>query len=138
MSKNIFVEEIKFLTLEEVKNSSRIFKNIDNDEIKIFISQAEKIVQHITGRVDFWNPTPTEIKQATLLIAECLYRKKDNKWFSDKIIKSEKRRGNEVTYATENEVLFYKKIHPCLTADIYILLNPFIENNKIWSTFFRT
>lgn len=130
---NIFAQDLKFVTLDEVKNSSEILKVLTDEDIKIFIWRAESIIENLIEMQ--FTEIPIKIKQATILLANCLFWNKDNSR-SKRIIKSETRRWNQVTFATESEDFSLKKIHPCMTPEIYVLLTPYLKNRR-W-LFFRT
>lgn len=145
---NIFAEDITYLTIEEYKWSSQDV--IDDEEIKIYVRKAEVVIDKIIW--SYWKPqninqktifpvidvgVPIEIKKATVLITNCLYWGKDriDTW---KVISSESRRGNSVTYDT-SRVDKYKNIHPCYNSEIHSYLEKFIKNDKLkTSCFFRT
>ena len=148
---NILVENITYLTIDEVKDSSSLFDSKEDQYIQAIVRQAERIIDSIIGNYGTkqeenkktlfpiqWEDIPLEIKQATLLLSECLLKKQNNT--GNRIIKSEKRRGNTITYDVEPSTNKYSDIHPCIDESIYTLLQPYLPT-KIESgsdNFFRT
>lgn len=134
MSENIFLQSLQYVTLSQVRQSSKIYEALDDETLQIYIGRAENIIKGVIWEKEF-KKTPVQIQQAVLLLANCLYQKKDKK--QEQMIKSEKRRGNQVVYATELVDTTYIKIHPCMNAEIYGLLRPYIQK-ETKNIFFRT
>ncbi len=149
---NIFSEDITYLTIQEIKDSSSNTEltSSTNEDIQWWIRRAEKIIDSLIEsygtKVDSSQNTifptiadgiPIEVKQATILLTECVFQNR-NKIEQERIIKSETRRGNSVTY--EDKVDKFKQMHSCMSEEIYELLKKYISSNtsSIWNWFYRT
>lgn len=139
---NIFAQESIYVTITEAKESSEILSKINDESKRVYITKAQTIIDNIIwkygNKEDITQKTifpvigewiPLEIKQATILLAENLSSYTE----SDRVVTSEKRRWNAVTY--EVKANQYQKYHPCMNADIFALIKKFIQPSN---TFYRT
>lgn len=149
---NLFVEPITYITVQDMRDVYPWdYDNETDENIAIYIRKAERLVDSLI--VSYWEkldpnqntifPTkkdwiPLEVKQATILLANCIWRHRFT-WFNERKIQREKRRWNEIEYETWS-IDKFKLLHPCMTQEIYDLLSKFLPNeNKLnTSTFFRT
>lgn len=147
---NLFIEEPTYITLQDFKDSSSGELVLTSDDnIKIYIVKAqilidsliwsydEKLVStqtYIFPTLNFW--IPADIKKATILLSESLYKNRNNldKFYN---IQQEQRRWSSVTYDTSSKSKF-QNIHPCLNDEIYIYLQKYFKIDKTKSVFFRT
>lgn len=144
---NIFEENTTYLTTSEYSDSWWMISS--EAEIKIYIRKAEIVIDNIiwsywtkensnqnTIFPVLWEGVPLDIKKACFLITDCLYKNRNNNW--SKVILSETRRGNSVTYDTRFQDK-YKNIHFCYNEEIYSYLKAYVKNDKTkTNSFFRT
>jgi hypothetical protein len=121
----VFIKPLIYVTIAEVRETGKL-SCFDDEDTSIYIGKSESIIDNIISH-DFID-TPIAIKQAVILLAERISQYSE----SEKIVTSEKRRGNAVTYETRGNI--YASLHPCMNAEIYNLLKPYMTSN----TFFRT
>jgi hypothetical protein len=149
---SIFEEEITYVNISELKDSTSNseLKWSNDEEIKKYVRKAERIIDNLiekhgtkkqaSQRTIF--PTvsdliPIEIKQATILLSERVFEKR-NETEKERTIKSETRRWNSVTYADKKNK--YKEMHSCMTEEIYVLIEKYISSNTspVVGGFYRT
>ncbi len=152
---NIFVENITYLTIEELKEAFSIFNDKDDNDLQILIRRAEKNIDNIIWKYGEKKekdqktifPTkkdniPLEIKQAAALLCKNIFSYKENNIKTES--KREKRRWNEYNFSNtyfEKQENTFTKINKYLDEEIYNLLTPFLEEKNIntrKSSFFRT
>ena len=102
---NLFVEPITYITVQDMRDVYPWdYDNETDENIAIYIRKAERLVDSLI--VSYWEklypnqktifPTikdwiPLEIKQATILLANCIWRHRLT-WFNERKIQREKRR----------------------------------------------
>jgi hypothetical protein len=77
---NIFDKDISYITEEEVKETTakQQLKDLDNQDVKLLISQAEDIVNNYLGyKIKLDNNNTYDIKKATFYCVEQIFESGD-------------------------------------------------------------
>ncbi len=127
---NLFLQDLIYIRLDEYKSSSNSdLKTKEDEEIQIFIAKAESRLKQI---IQFEWETPIEIKQAVVILTDCLYIE-SLKVVKDKEIIEEK---------DENHTRKYQimKKQDCMWWEVWDLIKPYLKTQKSvsWAKFYRT
>lgn len=128
---NIFLQDLIYITLQEYKTSaySQLKNSDDNEKIQVFISKAEQKIKNV---ITFEWDTPIAIKQATILLTDCLYNE-SVKVVKDKEIIEEKDENHTRKYKLAEKV-------DCMWWEVWELIQPYLKTKKVstGAKFYRT
>lgn len=114
---NVFVSDLKYITVSELKASSPILDALEDEAVQILWVKAENVVDSLCKLTE----TNDSIKKALVLLTECI-----SKWeVANRVVTSEKRRWNSVTYSVKQNR--YENIHYCMNEEIYLYLKPYLK-----------
>ncbi len=127
---DLFLQDLIYISLDEYKQSSNSELKNDGDDTKIqkFIAKAESKIKQLVE--DFEPEVPLEIKQATVLLTDCLYSE-SLKVIKDKEIIEEKDENHTRKYQLLEKV-------DCMWWEVADLIKPYLKTQTSWARFYRT